>query len=507
MSTTHARRPRRAPLAITSAYDNQLPLAEEAERALIGCLLIDPMSCAHAIRRMLPDGKDEFFYESHQLIYDAALRLVDKGLPVDGVLIKDEMVREGTFEPMGGLERLTAIASSVPSCMRFAEYAEIVHDHHLRRRGVIAANRLLQSAFDPAVDASELLTRFRSETEDLAGGETTEDEFDAADLAEEVFGRFERGEAPSYVSTGLPVLDEVVIGLTAGDLVVIGGLRSSGKSALGLNIADHAADRLEQNVLFFAIEPTAISLTTRLLAMHARVDARDIRWGRQSGSMQLQRVQEAMPVLRRRRLRFNETPGMSIDRLMSAARADSARRKTGLIVIDQLSHITHPPQTRVERHDLGIGMFTRSLKRLAKELRCPVIVMAQLNRASEADDRPPRMSDLRDSAMIEHDADVILLLHNPDKAGEFVDSFREVGSLAPYRVYNRHCYIAKNRDGLTPHDPLTLYWTPSFQKFDGDATPPSAAPHREASGYRAPEPEPDRPPSRAEVQTKNKPLF
>lgn len=455
------------------------PHDRDAERALLGCLLLDSTRL-NDVQRLLP-GNEAFFFDRHRVIYRVIAQLTVEGKPIDGVLIRDRLMRDNLFDDIGGYDTLAGLASSVGSAARVVEYAELVRDCWLRREALHGAHRLMNCAVDPAETASGVLTLARRVADELGAALPTRDQAGCDELVELVFAEFEKGPSRPPLTTALADLDEKLIGLKPGHLTVIGGLRSSGKSALGVHLAQAVAFGQQQPVLFFALEPRMQDVMLRLLAMHACIDSRDLAYNRPLTAAESDRLQAArVHLARQKMLRFDETPGMRISQLVSACRADAARRATRLVVIDQLSHIGFDAQNRWERYDLCIGQITRTLKMLAKELELTVVLLVQLNRASEKDDREPRMSDLRDSAQIEHDADQILLLHSPDPTGVLGEDPRPARhGAAAVKHYLRHILVAKNRDGQTAigDEAVQVTWVAAWQQFR-DYRGPSAAPIR-----------------------------
>lgn len=466
------------------ALEHVAPHNRDAEKALLGSLLIDATRM-HDVQRLLP-GPQAFFFDRHRIVYDVCTRLLAAGKPFDGVLIRERLESENRFDEIGGYDTLAGLATSVGSAARAVEYAELVRDCWLRREALAGAHRLMNCAVDPAQTASGTLTLARRIVDELTDKLPARDQAGCDELVESVFAELDSGPTRPPLTTALADLDEVLIGLKPGHLTVVGGLRSSGKSALGVHLAQAVAFGQSLPTLFFALEPRMHDVMLRLLAMHACIDSRDLAYNRSLTAAESERLQAVRRWLSTQRmLRFDETPGMRISQLVAACRADSARRSTRLVVIDQLSHIGFDSQTRYERYDLSIGQITRTLKMLAKELQLTVVLLVQLNRASEKDDREPRMSDLRDSAQIEHDADQILLLHSPDPTGTCGEDSRPARhGAAAVKHYLRHIIVAKNRDGQTAlgDEAVKVAWVPAWQQFRNYAG---------SAGYAVARPEPE----------------
>lgn len=453
---------------MSDAYSRELPNQPDAERALLGCVLMNP-GCVPLVARILSDGSAEFFFERHAIAYDAALGLHHAGRPIDGVLIKDELVRRNQFDQVGGFPFLADLAASVPSAHRAAEYAALVHDAHTLRQSIRGAHELLEAAFSRDASVAGVLAKAREISDSLCGTVVSDTQIDQADLVEEIARAFEAGETENFLPTGLRDVDAMIGGLCAGELTALAGLRSSGKSALGLNIADYAANTLGAPTLFVSLEMSKRSVGNRILAAHAQVNTRHIRMSRRFVDADApQRWQEALARLRKRSLRIDYSAGIRLSPLAALIRADHMRRGTQLVVIDQQSHIRMDRGTKFERTDQAVGEKFQTLKLLAKGLGIAIIVLCQLNRGPEKENRPPKMGDIRDSAEIEHHADVILLVHNPAPSANAVAAVYRNGE--EVKTFVRALYVAKNRDGeANPELPIYLRYTPPYCQFtDGD---------------------------------------
>lgn len=449
------------------SMNRPLPNDGEAERACLGSLLHDATRM-HDVLRLLP-GPSCFFFERHQILYSVLLEFHRGNRSFDGVLIRDHLIRTDRFEKLGGYDFMAGLVCAVPSASRVVEYAQLVADAHLRRQAILLAHRLAGTAFDLERPPQELLSEARRCVDTLADQIGSDYEIGVDELVHQVFADFESGPKFPPLTTALAALDEALIGLCPGELCVVGGLRSSGKSAMGVHIAQAVAFGQRQPTLFLALEPRNSAVMIRLLAMHACIDSRDIKFSRALTEPERVRMQAAREFFAGdKQFRLNETPGMNISQLVSAVRRDHARRGTRLVVIDQLSHITFDQTVRGERQDISIGNITRRLKSLAKELDLSIVLLAQLNREAEKDDRQPRMSDMRDSAVIEHDADQILLLHSPDPTGVYGEDDRPSRHTAsPVKHYVRDILVAKNRDGQIAigDDAIRVLWVPAWQQF------------------------------------------
>jgi replicative DNA helicase len=400
------------------------PHSVEAEQSVLGSLLIENDAwdrIGDVIR------EDDFYRFDHRLIFQHIARLIEKSRPADVVTVFESLQSVQRADEVGGLAYLNALAQSVPSAANIRRYAEIVRDRSVLRRLVGVADEIASSAYNPqGKDTAQLLDEAESKVfaiaEDGARGQAG---FQALpDVLGNVVTRIDElyhRDDPSDV-TGVPSgfsdLDNMTSGLQPGDLVIVAGRPSMGKTAFSLNIGEHVAVDQGLPVAVFSMEMGANQLALRLLSSVGRLDQQRLRTGRLQTedwpklTAGIQRMQDAQ-------LFIDETPALNALELRARARR-LARQcgKLGLIIIDYLQLMS--ATTSGENRATEISEISRSLKALAKELDCPVIALSQLNRSLEQrPNKRPVMSDLRESGAIEQDADVILFIYrdevyNPD---------------------------------------------------------------------------------------------
>jgi replicative DNA helicase len=444
------------PPAARGAFDRQLPHAPDAERAVLGAMLLEPMAIGEAILVFQDAGGAVFFFERHQKLYEQIVELWKTGKPVDGVVIKDELERRGVFESIGGYDYLGTLIGSVASAVRIRDYATIVRDKYLLRQLIRAAHLSMDDAFDDRQPTQEILDgasrRIFEVTERAVSGNAQA----LPDLIDDVFKKIEAldGAVLTGVPTGYYALDEMSCGLQPSELVIIAGRPSMGKTALGLNMAEHIALVEEKPVLFFSLEMSRQQVAQRILCSRARVDSHKLRRGRHD-DRDMQRLTAVADQIRSKPLFVDDTSSLSI--LELRARARIACRKHGIkaIFVDylQLMHVSGAESRQQE-----VSEISRGLKALAKEFEVPVVAMAQLNRKpADRTGNKPVMSDLRESGAIEQDADVIGLLHREayyTRSGE--DGAEEDNSA--------ELIIAKQRNG--PVGTVDLHFNRKFTRFD-----------------------------------------
>lgn len=390
------------------------------EQCVLGGLLLDN----RAWERL--DGlltSDDFYRHDHRLIFGAASGLLDRGLPADPVTVFEVLNAAGNSEAAGGFAYLDAITHSVPSAANVRRYGEIVRAHRIRRSVAELGSDISTLAAESGAEPEALVEQATSMVMALADTRVAGREPVAiGDLLlgvlDAIEARQDREGGLSGLSTGYADLDHKTSGLQAGDLIIVAGRPSMGKTTLAVNIAENVA--IAGGVaLVVSLEMDAKQLAERSVARFGEIDTQRIRSGRLSPD-DYTRLTGALGRLQDQRLVIADDPGMaSVARIRLAARKVRQRQgKLDLIVIDYLQLMRGEGGNRNEE----LGGITRSLKLLAREMGCPVILLSQLSRkVEERPDKRPIMSDLRESGAIEQDADVILMAYrddyyNPDSA-------------------------------------------------------------------------------------------
>ncbi len=401
------------------------PHSVEAEQAVLGGLLLEN-TVFERISDILSD--DDFYRRDHRLIWRQISRLIDRAHPADVVTVFEALQADGHADELpGGIGYLNQLAMETPSAANARRYAEIVRDRAILRKLIQTSEEIAHSAFQPlGRETSQLLDEaeskmlaineqrnrrregFRSLDNVLAEVVERIDELYSRDNASEVTG----------VATGFVDLDRMTSGLQPGDLVIVAGRPSMGKTAFSLNIAEFVAMELQFPVAVFSMEMGAAQLVQRSLCSIGRIDQQRLRTGRLTDE-DWGRLTTAIKKMQDAQMFIDETPGLNSMELRSRARRQARESgQLGLIVIDYLQLMSAIGAG--ENRATEISEISRSLKALAKELKCPVIALSQLNRSLEQrPNKRPVMSDLRESGAIEQDADVILFIYrdevyNPD---------------------------------------------------------------------------------------------
>jgi replicative DNA helicase len=419
MAQTQARR--------TEPADPQLlalkvpPHSVEAEQSLLGGLLLDNTAFDRIADLV---AAEDFYRDDHRRLYRHLARLIGEGKPADVVTVAESVEASEDKDRTGGPAYLGSLAQNTPSALNIRRYAELVRERSVQRRLAQVATEIAESALSPlGRDVGQLLDE--AESRILEVGEKGQRGTQGFEQIQPVLARvFERIDHLYHqdsksdvtgVPTGFIDLDERTAGLQAGELVIVAGRPSMGKTALALNFAEHVAVKNGIPVAIFSMEMGATQLAMRLLGSIARVDQHKMRTGRLSDE-EWSRLSTAMGELHNAPIYIDETGALnSLELRARARRMHRQSGKLGLVVVDYLQLMSAAGQSQNENRATEISEISRSLKALAKELACPVVALSQLNRALETrNDKRPMMSDLRESGAIEQDADLILFIYRDE---------------------------------------------------------------------------------------------
>jgi len=415
----------------SEAVDPQLlamrvpPHSIEAEQSLLGGLLLDNQAFDKIADQV---SADDFYRDDHRRIFRHLVKLIEARKPADVITVAESIDASEDRDKTGGAAYLGALSQNTPSALNIRRYAELVRERAVQRRLAQVATEIAESALGPSgKDVRQLLDEAESRIMEVgeAGARSSQGFKDIKQELARVFERLDElyhSENPSGI-TGIPTgfidLDEKTAGLQKGDLIIIAGRPSMGKTALALNIAEHVAVDNGLPVAIFSMEMSGTQLASRVLGSIAHVDQHKMRTGRLSDE-EWQQLSHAMGRLHDAPVFIDETAALNA--LELRARARRMRRQCGelgLVVVDYLQLMS--ASSHGENRATEISEISRSLKALAKELQTPVIALSQLSRAVEGrNDKRPMMSDLRESGAIEQDADVIFFIYRdevyfPDK--------------------------------------------------------------------------------------------
>ncbi len=432
----------------------------DAERAVLGALLLDSERISEVSEIL---RADDFFTRRHRALYQALLDMVDADVPVDFVSVGEALNGSGDFQTVGGSEYLLELAQCVTSAAHVVHHAKLVADSGTLRRLISEATEIIREAKDTRPD-SESVRKLLDASEHRIFSVSHSTDMGSVDPITTVLeDTFRRIDAQSHrkgltgLETGYFDLNEKLCGLNAGDLIILAARPSMGKTALALNILEHAAtsqpewlDR-KPTVLLFSLEMGKQQIAARMLCSRAEVDAHKLRTGRIPDE-DYAILTDAADELRSTKIFIDDTPGLSVMGMRGRARRIQAQYGLDLVVVDYLQLMSHP---KAESRQIEISSISRSLKALAREMEIPVIALAQLSRAVESRDPPrPQLADLRESGSIEQDADVVMLLYRP----EYYEKYRTEENTNLAEVL-----ISKHRNGPTGKVELSFF--PNYMRF------------------------------------------
>ncbi|MCU7371433.1 replicative DNA helicase [Paucibacter sp. O1-1] len=435
------------------------PHSVEAEQSVLGGLLIDNTAWDRA-GDMLTDA--DFYRYEHKQIYAAIGKLINAGKPADVVTVFEELTSLGKAQDCGGLAYLNDLAQSVPSAGNLRRYAEIVRERAVLRKLVSASDEIASAALNPQgravkdiVDEAEgKIFRINEEGNRSGQGFQSMDNLVVA-LIDRVNELAENGaEDVTGVRTGFYDLDNMTAGLQPGDLIILAARPSMGKTAFVVNIGENVAINEGLPVVIYSMEMGAAQLALRMVGSVGRIDQSRLRLGRLADD-EWGRLSEAVDKLGKAHIYIDESPGLSPSEVRARARRQARiSGQLGLIIIDYLQLMSGNGGNEENRATV-IGEISRGLKALAKELKCPVIALSQLNRSVETrPDKRPMMSDLRESGAIEQDADIIMFIYRDEYYTK--DECKEPGVA--------EIIIAKQRNG--PVGTVKLAFARQHTKFE-----------------------------------------
>ena len=390
------------------------PHSLEAEQAVIGGLLLDNGVWTRIADRVTDT---DFYRRDHRLIFAATRALLEENKPADAVTVAELLQSQQQLEEAGGFAYLGQLARDTPTAANVRAYADIIRERSVLRQLIKVGGEIAQSGYQPEGQTGpQLLDQAERKVFEIA--EQTgrvEKGFVSVkrvlgSVVERIDKLFEQGSPITGLPSGFTEFDNLTAGLQPGDLIIVAGRPSMGKTSFAMNIAENAALEVKKPVAIFSMEMSSAQLVTRLISSYGQIDQSKLRTGRLDDE-DWPRVTRAVQKLEEAALFIDDTPALSPGELRARARRLKREHKDlALIVIDYLQLMSVPGNT--ENRATEISEISRSLKALAKELDLPVIALSQLNRALEQrTDKRPVMSDLRESGSIEQDADLIVFLY------------------------------------------------------------------------------------------------
>jgi replicative DNA helicase len=434
--------------------ERPLPHSAEAERAILGAILLDNNLMNQAITLLMPD---HFYVHAHQFVYRAMLSLSAHGSEINPILLGEELRREEVLEQTGGVAFISELTYGLPHFTNIGAYAKVVRGKALRRQLIRVANKMIQESLAEEETEEELLDHAGAYLFSLYDERVTRAFVPVGKLVEEgvpeILARRESGNPVTGLRTGLRELDALTLGLQPSNLIIVAARPGMGKTALGLTIAQNAAFQSGAVVAVFSLEMSKEELRERFIAQYARIDSMKLRSGYLNRD-ELARIAGAVEDFKKARIFIDDTP--AITPMYARARARQLAMENGgkldLIVADYLQ-LFRPSEKKGSREQ-EVSSVSQEWKAIAKELKVPVILNSQLNRAPEGrQDRRPQLSDLRESGAIEQDADIVAFIYRE----EMYKRTDENAGLA-------EVILAKNRNGSA--DTKRVTFIKEFTRFE-----------------------------------------
>jgi replicative DNA helicase len=431
-----------------------LPSNVDAERSILGAILLDNSVCNQAVQML---RRDEFFLESHRSIYEKMLVLNDRSVMIDHVTLSEELRRSGEFERVGGMTYIASLIDGVPRTDNIEYYARIVKDKARLRRLIDASNQIIARCVEEEEDTRTIIDaaeRMIFEiAEDTAGRGFRHIREIARKRIEEIEEMAGRPEMITGIPTGFIDLDVMTAGFQRQDLIVIAARPSMGKTALALNIGVSAA-KAGFVIGIFSLEMSAEQLVTRVLCSESRIDAHRLRTGYLNRE-EWARLADGLRRVCDTEIYIDDTPGQGVLEMRAKARRQKAEHGLHMLVVDYMQLMSG--RGRIESRQQEVAQISRDLKAMARELDVPVVALSQLSRAPETrgGDHRPKLSDLRESGAIEQDADVVCFIFREEVYTQDAGGDNEGKA---------ELIVAKQRNG--PTGDIKLVFLKQFTRFE-----------------------------------------
>jgi replicative DNA helicase len=436
-----------------ATLERPLPNNLDAERSVLGAVLLDNHALNAAVENLRPE---DFFLDQHRRVFVQMIALAENQQPIDLITLTEELHRRGDLEAAGGTPYLASLADGMPRISNIEHYARIVKEKAVLRNLIHATHNIQQHAFEGEDGADAILDNAESSIFAIAEDRIRAGLISVKDIVRDNFERLERifreGKSVTGLPSGYAELDKLTSGLQPSELIILAARPSQGKTALALNLMENIAIRQGQPVAMFSLEMSKESLLQRLVAAVAQIDAHKFRTGHLTRE-DWRRMTEALGTISSAPLWIDDAGSISVLEIGAKARRLKRDKGLAMLVVDYLQLITG--RGRFGNRQEEVSSISRALKGLAKELQIPVLVLSQLSRAPERDERGPQLSDLRESGAIEQDADVVMFIYRPH--------FFKAGA-TPEEREETELKIAKQRNG--PVDSVKFVFRSRFTRFE-----------------------------------------
>ena len=435
--------------------DRGLPQSIEAERSILGAILLDNERLNQAVELLKPD---DFYLTNHRLIFEHMLSLSEKARAIDFLTLTESLDNAGQLETVGGRSFVSSLIDGVPRLSNLEYYARIVREKATLRRLIKRGHEIINSCYDQQEDVDNILDTAEKAIFDLAEEKIRAGFQPIGEIARQTLQKIEIASKRKSMVTGVPTgytkFDELTSGLQQSDLVIIAARPSMGKTAFSLNIATHAAIVEKLKVGIFSLEMSSEQLLLRILCSEAHIDSQKLRTGKYLSKEEWTKITRTLAELSKAEIFIDDTAGISLLEMRAKARRLKAEHGLDLLFVDYMQ-LMSGGRERFENRQQEISNISRGMKGLAKELKIPVVALSQLSRAPEqrTGDHRPQLSDLRESGSIEQDADVVLFIFREEKYKP-TDENRGIAEII----------IGKQRNG--PTGLIKLAFIDSYTRFE-----------------------------------------
>jgi len=424
----------------------------EAEQAVLGSMLVDKDAVISSIEIL---KEEDFYRDDNKYIYRSMLYLYDKGLPIDIITVKNDLLSKGILDQVGGLEYISSLTEQVPTTANVEQYIQIVEEKSILRNLIKVANEIIDLGYKSSDSVIDIMDDAERKIFDISQKKNQKGYTSIKDILVDTFSELEElynnKTSVTGVPTGFTDLDYKTSGLHNSDLILVAARPAMGKSAFVLNIASHAALSAKVPVAIFSLEMSKEQMVNRILCSEALVESSKIRTGKIEDEDWV-KLARALAPLSEAPIYIDDTPGISAMEIRAKCRKLKLEKNIGLVIIDYLQLMQGNGKRNASREQ-EISEISRSLKILAKEINIPVIALSQLSRGPESrQDHRPMLSDLRESGAIEQDADIVMFIYRDD----YYNPETEKKNIA-------EIIIAKHRGGST--GTTELLWLGEYTKF------------------------------------------
>jgi len=442
-------------------FDRIPPQSQEAEQAVIAAMMLDRDAIYEAVQII---KENDFYRESHGILFQTIVELVDKGNPVDLITITEKLRKNGNLEKVGGVGYIAEVANSIGTAVSVGHYAQMVKEKSLMRNLIRISSNIVNRGYEAGEEPELLLDDAERMILEISQGRTRDGLISISEVIESTIEKLEylhkKKSEITGLTSGFKDLDGFTSGWQRSDLIIVAARPAMGKTAFCLNIAQNAAVKSDIPVAIFSLEMSREQLVQRMISSTAEIDQQKLRTGRLYDKEWIA-LTDAIGPLSEANIYIDDTPAISSREIRAKTRRLKAEKGLGLIIIDYLQLMSGGK--RIESRQQEISEISRSLKALARELDVPIIALSQLSRAVEqSQDKRPSLSHLRESGALEQDADIVMFIYRD----EYYNPESEKLGIA-------EIIIAKHRNG--PVGSVELTFRKEFTKF-GDAA-------KRAEGY------------------------